>query len=85
VRLAGYRLIAAGMDRNAPPKGSHILHWLTRLTWTLVFTHMLELSSKVGSALAAIGANDVAGSVLTDAAEVRCTFPKPTHLNYILW
>ncbi len=36
---------------------------------------MLELSSKVGSALAAIGANDVAGSVLTEAAEVRGTFP----------
>lgn len=36
---------------------------------------MLELSSKVGSALSAIGANDVAGSVLTEAAEVRCIFP----------
>lgn len=36
---------------------------------------MLELSSKVGAALSAIGANDIAGSVLTEAAEVRCTFP----------
>lgn len=50
-----------------------------------VFTHMLELSSKVGSALAAIGANDLAGSVLTEAAEVGNYFPENTDLNSVLW
>ena len=46
---------------------------------------MLELSSKVGSALAAIGANDLAGAVLTEAAEVRYYLPENTDLNSVLF
>lgn len=59
-------------------KVHHVVYRLALLTRTPVFAHMLELSSKVGSALAASGANDVAGSVLTEAAEVGSRFLKST-------
>lgn len=58
-------------------KVHHVVYRLALLTRTPVFAHMLELSSKVGSALAASGANDVA-AVLTEAAEVGSRFLKST-------
>ncbi|KAI0665334.1 meiosis protein SPO22/ZIP4 like-domain-containing protein [Trametes maxima] len=66
MRLAGFRLIEAGMEHKPGVQSRNTTH---ANPFPLALTHLLQLASKAGSSLADVGDTALAASVLGSAAK----------------